>query len=86
MKTLNVKLNFFGDNSKISNNVLANDIINECIEDSKVQESIQLSITSDNGHHGKVTKHIVKYNSQESREVNHYPTGDHKTVRNIKTV
>ena len=36
---------------KISNNFLANNIIYDCTADSKDQESIQLSITSDKGHH-----------------------------------
>ena len=53
MKMVNVILNFFGYNI----NVLSNDIhflyivINECIADSKGQESIQSSFTSDKGHH-----------------------------------
>ena len=64
---------------KISNNFLSNDTINDCTADSKDQESIKLSITSD----GKATKHIRKHHSQESREFNPYPTGNHKAVRNI---
>ena len=36
---------------KISNNFLSNDIINDFTAESKDQESIQLSITSDKGHH-----------------------------------
>ena len=36
---------------KISNKFLSNDIINECTANSKYQESIQVSITSDKGHH-----------------------------------
>ena len=35
---------------KISTDFLSNDIINDCSADNKDQESIQLSITSDNGH------------------------------------
>ena len=72
---------------KISNNFLSKDIINDFTADSKDQESMQLSIiTSDKGHHGKVTKHTWKHYSQESREVNPYPAGDHNAARNIKTV
>ena len=36
---------------KIRTDFLSNDIINDCTADNKDQESIQLSITSDNGHH-----------------------------------
>ena len=36
--------------------------------------------------YGKVTKHTRKHYSQESREANPYPVGNHKAVRNIKTV
>ena len=71
---------------KISNNFLSNDIINDCTADSKDQVSIQLCITSDKGNHGKVTKHTMKHHSQESREINIYLAGDHKAIRNIKTV
>ena len=46
--------------------------------DSRDQESIQLSITFDKGHHEKVTKHTRKHHSQESREVSPYPAADHK--------
>ena len=35
---------------KLSNIFLSNDIINVCTADSKIQESKQLSITSDKGH------------------------------------
>ena len=72
---------------KISNDFISKDIINDFTADSKDQESIPLSIiTSDKGHLGKVTKHTRKLYSQESRDVNPYPAGDHKAVRNIKTV
>ena len=72
---------------KISNNFLPNDIIIDCIADSKDQQSIQLNITSDKGHHGKVKKiHTMKHHLQESRELNPYQAGDHTAVRNIKTV
>ena len=36
---------------KISNNFLSNDIIDDCTAVNNDQESIQLSITSDKGHH-----------------------------------
>ena len=71
---------------KISNNFLSNDITNDCTADSKDQESVQLSITSDKGNHGKVIKHTSKHHSQESREVNPYAAGDHKAVTNINIV
>ena len=64
------------------NNFLFNDIINVCTADSRDQESIQLSITSDKG----VTKHTRKHHSQDSGEVNPYLAGDHKVVRNTNTV
>ena len=51
MKMLNVILNIFGYYMQNSNNFLNNDIINDCTTDIKDQESIQLSITSDKGHH-----------------------------------
>ena len=67
-------------------------MINDCTADSKDQESVQSSITCEKGHHmGKYTiwestKHTRKHHSQESREVNPCPAGDHKAVRNIKIV
>ena len=36
---------------QISNTFLSNDIINDCTADSKDQESIEFSITSDKGYH-----------------------------------
>ena len=46
-----VHLNVCVIKCKISNNFLTNDIINDCTPDSKDQESLQLSITSDKEHH-----------------------------------
>ena len=63
---------------RISNNFLSNDIMNDCTADIKDQESIQLSSTSDKGHHGKVEKHTRKHHSQENREVNPYTAGDER--------
>ena len=51
MKMLNAILNFIGYYLKIIKNFIFNDKLNDCTEDSKDQESIQLSITSDKGHH-----------------------------------
>ena len=62
---------------KISNKFLSNDIINDFTADSKDQESIQLSNTSDKGHHMEKcqnTQGNITHKSEERSTLNRLVT------------